>query len=59
MGSLIGKLLREYGGRYPALSGAMSSAVANSSQDQAEEFGLDRILDGIELLIARRDQPEP
>lgn len=40
--------------RFPALAAAFASAAASGSQDQALDFGLARILDGVELLINRR-----
>lgn len=43
-------LLDAHRERYPALT----AALAGSTPDQALEFGLDRILDGVEGLIARR-----
>jgi hypothetical protein len=33
---------------------ALASAVAQGGQDKALDFGLQRILDGIGLLVARR-----
>lgn len=40
--------------RFPALKAAFASAAQHGSQDKALDFGLARILDGVELLIASR-----
>jgi AcrR family transcriptional regulator len=40
--------------RYPALTAALASALSNEAQDNAFAFGRDRILDGVEMLIAAR-----
>jgi len=48
-------LLAEHRERYPALV----AATAESTPDQALAFGLDRILDGVEWLIARRGERPP
>jgi len=40
--------------QFPALAAALDSAATEGGQDQALRFGLDRILDGIELLINAR-----
>jgi AcrR family transcriptional regulator len=50
----ISTLLRGREGRFPALSVLFASDIAPESQDQALDFGLHRILDGVELLIAAR-----
>lgn len=47
----LGELLREHGDRYPALSAALTH---QGSQDQALDFGLNCILDGLGVLVARR-----
>ncbi|MEU7895220.1 TetR/AcrR family transcriptional regulator [Nonomuraea sp. NPDC049152] len=52
--STLTRLLRQHGDRYPALTAAIASAAANSSQDQGLEFGLRRILDGLAMLITDR-----
>jgi hypothetical protein len=54
MDSAMGALLHGREERFPALVAALDSARRNGSQDQALEFGLNRILDGVELLIATR-----
>ncbi len=42
----------------PALTAAVASAVPPAG-DTAREFGLARILDGLEILITQRPSPEP
>ncbi|BCJ35765.1 TetR family transcriptional regulator [Actinocatenispora thailandica] len=48
-------VLRAHRDRYPALTAALDATVEHGGSDQALDFGLDRILDGVELLVARRD----
>lgn len=55
----IGTLLRGREERFPALSVLFKSAIDSESQDQALDFGLHRILDGVELLIAARAKGTP
>ncbi|MFV5993429.1 TetR/AcrR family transcriptional regulator [Streptomyces sp. NPDC056231] len=52
----LGTVLRDHGADYPHLAAAAASSVRSGTQgqDQALEFGLDRILDGLEVLIAER-----
>jgi AcrR family transcriptional regulator len=50
----IGEQLRRHGDRFPALVATMTAAAADGGQDQAFEFGLYRILDGLGILIAQR-----
>lgn len=40
--------------RFPALAAAMADVAAHGGGDQAFSFGLERILDGLEVLIRRR-----
>ena len=51
---MIGEQLRRHGDRFPALVATMAAAAADGGHDQAFEFGLDRILDGLDVLIAQR-----
>jgi AcrR family transcriptional regulator len=51
--TVIARLLRTYGDRYPALAAAQASARPGS-HGTALEFGLERIFDGLGVLIARR-----
>ncbi|MFI6644758.1 TetR/AcrR family transcriptional regulator [Streptomyces sp. NPDC050504] len=66
-GAVLGPLLREHGERFPALAavfgeaaganaeeGGAGSAGSAVQRDQAWEFGLERILDGLAVLIEGR-----
>jgi AcrR family transcriptional regulator len=59
MEAAIASIMRGREERFPALKAALDSAVTHGSQDSALDFGLDRILDGVELLIADRAQNPP
>ena len=52
----LGLLLRGRESRYPALAAALDSTVVDGGQDQALEFGLRLILDGIAALLATRQK---
>ncbi|MYV99250.1 TetR/AcrR family transcriptional regulator C-terminal domain-containing protein, partial [Streptomyces sp. SID3343] len=52
MSSMVAGATGEHADRYPALTAAVGSA--EGARDNALAFGLDRILDGLELLIDRR-----
>ena len=54
MGAAIGLVLREHADRFPAVASALSDISANGGADQAFRFGLERILDGIQVLISGR-----
>ncbi|MCX5199804.1 TetR/AcrR family transcriptional regulator [Streptomyces sp. NBC_00249] len=59
-GAVLGEVMRTHGADYPALGAALASVAAHGGQDQALDFGLERILDGIGLLVARRaEQGDP
>lgn len=51
---VLGEVMREHGERFPALGAALASAAEQGGQDRALRFGLERILDGLELLVSRR-----
>jgi AcrR family transcriptional regulator len=54
-GEAIGALLAAHSDRFPALSAAIADgAFAPDGEDDALEFGLQRVLDGIEVLIKAR-----
>ncbi|WP_240003437.1 TetR/AcrR family transcriptional regulator C-terminal domain-containing protein [Streptomyces cinnamoneus] len=55
----LGEVMREHGDGYPSLLAAMASSAEPLAQDQALAFGLERILDGLEVLIARRAGGSP
>jgi hypothetical protein len=52
-------LLADYGDRYPALTAATASANGSAAHDNGRAFGLERILDGLESLIAQRAGSPP
>ncbi|MGW6821750.1 TetR/AcrR family transcriptional regulator [Streptomyces sp. NPDC055005] len=54
LGKVLGEVMREHGERYPALRAALASVAEHGGQDQALEFGLERIFDGVGLLVERR-----
>jgi AcrR family transcriptional regulator len=54
LGSVIAELLRSQGDRYPALIAALASASGRDSQGTALDFGLERIFDGLGVLITQR-----
>jgi AcrR family transcriptional regulator len=54
LGTVIAALLTTHGDRYPALTAALASPRSHRSPDQALDFGLERIFDGLGVLIAQR-----
>lgn len=54
MGAILVELLREHGDRFPAVNAALTESMASGTQDQALDFGLERILDGVGVLISER-----
>jgi hypothetical protein len=50
----IGLVLREHADRFPAVTAAVSDMAQHGGANQAFQFGLDRILDGLEVLIRTR-----
>jgi AcrR family transcriptional regulator len=50
----MARAMTEHADRYPAVSAAMADIVANGGTDDAFSFGLERILDGLEVLIRGR-----
>ncbi|MFH8370080.1 TetR/AcrR family transcriptional regulator [Streptomyces sp. NPDC018031] len=54
LGAVLGELMEAHGERFPALTGALASVARSGGQDQAWEFGLQRILDGLAVLIDER-----
>ncbi|MFG2713495.1 TetR/AcrR family transcriptional regulator [Streptomyces goshikiensis] len=51
---MLGEVLRTHGDDYPALAAALGSVARQGGQDQALLYGLERILDGLGLLVERR-----
>ncbi|MFI9046578.1 TetR/AcrR family transcriptional regulator [Streptomyces sp. NPDC053427] len=58
MSAALNELLVGRSDRFPALTAALASAEETDSRDQSLEFGLERILDGLEAHIARRAEAE-
>jgi AcrR family transcriptional regulator len=54
LNAAIGAVLAEHADRFPAIAAAMADAGDPSGQDQAFDFGVARILDGLEVLIRSR-----
>jgi AcrR family transcriptional regulator len=55
MAAVMNEQLRRHGDRFPALVATMAAAAADGGgHDQAFEFGVDRILDGLGILITQR-----
>jgi AcrR family transcriptional regulator len=52
LGRAIAEVLRRHGERFPVLAATMADAT--TGQDQAFDFGLDRILDGLRVLVDAR-----
>jgi AcrR family transcriptional regulator len=46
--------MAEHADRYPAVAAAMADIMATGGMDEAFDFGLERILDGLQMLIASR-----
>ncbi|MFD0521351.1 TetR/AcrR family transcriptional regulator C-terminal domain-containing protein [Paractinoplanes durhamensis] len=47
-------VLREHAQRFPAVVAALTDTAKTGGADQAFTFGLDRILDGLEMLLRQR-----
>jgi AcrR family transcriptional regulator len=56
MTEAIGVAMREQADRFPAVAAAVADLVEHGGGDQAFRFGLDRILDGLDVLVTRRTQ---
>ncbi|GAA3085170.1 MULTISPECIES: TetR/AcrR family transcriptional regulator [Streptomyces] len=54
LGAILGDLMQSHGERFPALTAAFASAAQSDGQDQAWDFGLQRILDGLATFIDQR-----
>jgi AcrR family transcriptional regulator len=54
LGTVIAELLASHDDRYPALTVALASAPRHALPDAALDFGLDRIFDGLSVLITQR-----
>ncbi|MEJ3656947.1 TetR/AcrR family transcriptional regulator [Actinomycetes bacterium KLBMP 9759] len=53
MGEGLTSVMREHGDRFPALAAALADTTARGGQDNALDFGLHRILDGVEAHMSR------
>ncbi|WP_290866573.1 TetR/AcrR family transcriptional regulator C-terminal domain-containing protein [Hamadaea sp.] len=53
-GIVLFEIMREHADRFPAVNAALTSTLTEGGQDDALDFGLARILDGIGALIATR-----
>ncbi|HEY4456074.1 MAG TPA: TetR/AcrR family transcriptional regulator [Pseudonocardiaceae bacterium] len=51
--TIFAMVLRDHAAHFPALTAALDSAT-DDGRDQAFDFGLNRILDGVELLVKQR-----
>ncbi|MBX9386802.1 TetR/AcrR family transcriptional regulator [Streptomonospora nanhaiensis] len=54
LGRVMAGVLRRRGGDFPEAGGAGAAAAAGTGQDRALEFGLERILDGLAVLVRER-----
>jgi AcrR family transcriptional regulator len=54
MGAAIGLVLRERADQFPAVASAMSDITVHGGEDRAFQFGLERILDGLQVLVSAR-----
>jgi AcrR family transcriptional regulator len=50
----MGQLFARHSARFPALAAAMRDGAFSATDDVEFEFGLERVLDGIEVLVERR-----
>jgi hypothetical protein len=57
LNAAIGAVLAEHAERFPAVAAAIADAGDPSGHDQAFDFGVARILDGLEVLIRSRSTP--
>lgn len=54
LSTMMATLVRGREERFPHLTAALASAAEHAGQDQALDFGLNRIFDGVEMLMAGR-----
>jgi AcrR family transcriptional regulator len=52
--AMMNQLFSRHISRFPALAAAIKDGAFSASEDEEFEFGLERVLDGIEVLIERR-----
>jgi AcrR family transcriptional regulator len=53
-GMAMAELMQRHGNRYPALLASIQAGAFDPSEQDSLEFGLGRVLDGLELLVAKR-----
>ncbi|MEU4744412.1 TetR/AcrR family transcriptional regulator C-terminal domain-containing protein [Actinosynnema sp. NPDC023658] len=53
-GALLAEVVRDRGDRYPAVEAALAGSAEQGGEDQAFDFGLDLILDGLRAKVASR-----
>jgi hypothetical protein len=59
LAALLGGILAEHGDSYPEVRAAFAETSTTSAQDNALDFGLARILDGLADLITQRQRDAP
>jgi AcrR family transcriptional regulator len=55
----IGTVLARHADRFPAVAAAMADVAVTGGQDRAFDFGVARILDGLDVLVSRRAATSP
>jgi AcrR family transcriptional regulator len=56
LAAAMGVILREHAASYPAVVAAVSDVAAHGGADDAFQFGLARILDGLDCLVRQRQR---
>src|SRR3954453_16701123 len=54
LAAAMGMVVRDHAERYPAVVAALTAVAAHGGADDAVDFGLGRILDGLAVLVAQR-----
>ncbi|WP_030438812.1 TetR/AcrR family transcriptional regulator [Actinoplanes subtropicus] len=54
LAAAMGMVVRDHAERYPAVVAALADVAAHGGADDAFDFGLGRILDGLGVLVAQR-----
>jgi len=54
LAAAMGMVVRDHAERYPAVVAALTDVAAHGGADDAFDFGLGRILDGLAVLVAQR-----
>jgi len=54
LAAAMGMVLRDHAERYPAVVAALTDVAVHGGADNAFDFGLGRILDGLAVLVAQR-----